>query len=125
MIGQYIFTSYISHPRIFSLYLFLSPLTLSLFLSLSIPLPLSPTHSLSCVSLYVTGTTVGYGDLAPTTLGGRALACLCAFIGKNPSHLDIILYPAFLLTAIAWAGTATLTLPYLTSFSHHFLFCPS
>lgn len=67
---------------------------------------------------------MGYGDLAPTTLGGRALACLCAFIGKNPSHLDVSFYPSFRLTAIAGAGTATITLANFPSLRHHFLLCP-
>ena len=57
------------HPQIISFFIFSHSLLLS-------PPPLSP------LSLPL-GATIGYGDLYPTTVAGRALACLCAFLGKG------------------------------------------
>jgi voltage-gated potassium channel len=44
---------------------------------------ISPFTSISAALYYVvvTVTTVGFGDLYPTSTGGRALACAFAYIG--------------------------------------------
>lgn len=46
-------------------------------------LEMSPFRTISSAMYYVvvTLTTVGYGDLVPTSVGGRALACLFAYSG--------------------------------------------